>query len=170
MGEGNGEDMEKIWRYAFKKGLGDTEVAPSENPVLLTEAPLNPLRNRQERPPARAVRRRVVVPARVDSPGLRARRTLGEERGGEQHTECGCGCSCKPSICVAVHSLARRARSAEIFFETFQVPKLYISMQAVLSLYASGPSTRPNRVPLCAARTLNPTGQAGSLYRRGMRR
>ena len=45
MGEGNGEDMEKIWRYAFKKGLGDTEVAPSENPVLLTEAPLNPLRN-----------------------------------------------------------------------------------------------------------------------------
>ena len=97
VGEGNWEDMEKIWQYAFKKGLGDTEVAPSENPVLLTEAPLNPLRNRQARPPALAVRRRVVVPARVDSPGLRARRTLGEERGGEQHTECGCGCSCKPS-------------------------------------------------------------------------
>ena len=113
MGEGNWEDMEKIWQYAFKKGLGDTEVAPSENPVLLTEAPLNPLRNRQARPPALAARRRVVVPARVDSPGLRARRTLGEER----------GASSTPSAAVAaranhlqlVHAVCYEANDRNLF-------------------------------------------------------
>lgn len=31
-----------------------------------------------------------------------------------------------------------RERSAEMFFETFNVPALYVSMQAVLSLYATG--------------------------------
>ena len=31
-----------------------------------------------------------------------------------------------------------RERAAEIFFETFNVPALFISMQAVLSLYATG--------------------------------
>ncbi|CAF2192352.1 unnamed protein product [Rotaria magnacalcarata] len=34
-----------------------------------------------------------------------------------------------------------REKAAEIFFETFNVPALYISMQAVLSLYASGRTT-----------------------------
>lgn len=34
-----------------------------------------------------------------------------------------------------------REKSAEIFFETFNVPALFISMQAVLSLYASGRTT-----------------------------
>lgn len=34
-----------------------------------------------------------------------------------------------------------RERTAEILFETFNVPALYISMQAVLSLYASGRTT-----------------------------
>jgi len=34
-----------------------------------------------------------------------------------------------------------RGKAAEIFFETFGVPALYISMQAVLSLYASGRTT-----------------------------
>jgi len=34
-----------------------------------------------------------------------------------------------------------RERAAEIFFETFNVPAFYISLQAVLSLYASGRTT-----------------------------
>ena len=31
-----------------------------------------------------------------------------------------------------------REKSAEIFFETFNVPALFVSLQAVLSLYATG--------------------------------
>ena len=34
-----------------------------------------------------------------------------------------------------------REKTAEIFFETFNVPALYISMQAVLSLYSTGRTT-----------------------------
>ena len=34
-----------------------------------------------------------------------------------------------------------REQAAEIFYETFNVPSLYISLQAVLSLYASGRTT-----------------------------
>lgn len=34
-----------------------------------------------------------------------------------------------------------RVKAAEVFFETFNVPALYISMQAVLSLYATGRTT-----------------------------
>jgi len=34
-----------------------------------------------------------------------------------------------------------RERAAELFFETFNVPALYVSLQAVLSLYASGRTT-----------------------------
>ncbi|XP_071479948.1 alpha-centractin [Diadema setosum] len=34
-----------------------------------------------------------------------------------------------------------REREAEVFFETFNVPALYISMQAILSLYATGRTT-----------------------------
>eukprot|EP01048_Picozoa_sp_COSAG05_P000074 COSAG05_NODE_2_length_63105_cov_159.292956_17_plen_387_part_00 len=72
----NWEDMETVWEYLYKEQLKVTE---SEHPVLLTEAPLNPLRNRE--------------------------------------------------------------KAAEMFFETFNVPAMYVSMQAVLSLYASGKTT-----------------------------
>ena len=68
--------MERIWHYTF---YTDLRVDPSEHPVLLTEAPLNPRSNRE--------------------------------------------------------------KMAEIMFETFNVPVLYIATQAILSLYASGRTT-----------------------------
>ncbi|XP_074597060.1 actin-related protein 1 [Brevipalpus obovatus] len=70
-------EMEKIWNYIYQKD--QLQTFPEEHPVLLTEAPLNPRRNRE--------------------------------------------------------------RAAEIFFETFNVPALFISLQAVLSLYATGKTT-----------------------------
>lgn len=72
----NWEDMELIWQHIYKNEL---KVSETEHPVLLTEAPLNPLRNRE--------------------------------------------------------------MAAEVFFEKFNVPALYVSMQAVLSLYAAGKTT-----------------------------
>ena len=40
----NWEDMEAIWRHALYNELG---VAPEEQPIILTEAPLNPKANRE---------------------------------------------------------------------------------------------------------------------------
>ncbi|XP_063291656.1 actin-related protein T2 [Pelobates fuscus] len=69
----NWEDMEKIWKHMYNCEL---KINPSDRPVLLTEAPLNPLKNRET--------------------------------------------------------------MAEMMFEGFNVPALYIALQASLSLYASG--------------------------------
>jgi centractin len=70
------DDMEKIWHYVYENEL---KTLPEEHPVLLTEPPLNPRKNRDV--------------------------------------------------------------AAQIMFETFNVPALYTSIQALLSLYASGRTT-----------------------------
>ncbi|KAL0489270.1 centractin ARP1 [Acrasis kona] len=73
------DDMERVWRYMFDCLGAQFTVKPEESPVLLTEAPLNPRKNRDI--------------------------------------------------------------AAKIFFETYNVPAFFVSMQAVLSLYASGCTT-----------------------------
>ncbi|TYZ64626.1 hypothetical protein PybrP1_004709 [[Pythium] brassicae (nom. inval.)] len=69
--------MHRIWQHVYAKEM--LNVQSEEHPVLLTEAPLNPVQNRQ--------------------------------------------------------------RAGEVFFEAFNVPALFVSPQAVLSLYASGRTT-----------------------------
>lgn len=66
----------QLWQHAFYDQL---RVDPAEHPVLLTEAPLNPKKNRE--------------------------------------------------------------RMAELMFEELQVPALYVAVQAVLALYATGRTT-----------------------------
>ncbi|XP_006018792.1 actin-related protein T3 [Alligator sinensis] len=69
-------DMEAVWKNVYDN---DLKIAASEKPVLLTEAPLNPLTNREH--------------------------------------------------------------MTKVLFERFEVPFMYVAVQAVLALYASGYTT-----------------------------
>jgi centractin len=73
----NWDDMEILWNYLY--GKEQLNIMPEEHPVLLTEAPLNPRKNRE--------------------------------------------------------------KAAQIMFEHLNVPALFMSMQAVLALYASARTT-----------------------------
>lgn len=70
------DDMEKVWHHMFYNELA---AAPEEQPILLTESPLNPRNNRE--------------------------------------------------------------RTAQVMFELFGVPAMYLSVQNVLALYSSGRTT-----------------------------
>ena len=72
------DDMERIWHHLLCS-KDQMYIKPEEHPVLLTEAPLNPAKNRE--------------------------------------------------------------RAAQIFFETFGTPAMFMSIQAVLSLYSTGRTT-----------------------------
>lgn len=72
----NWDDMERLWYHTYTKEL---KTQPEEHPLLITEAPLNPRRNRDQ-------------------------------------------------MC-------------QVLFETFNAPCVYVSVQAVLSLYALGRTT-----------------------------
>ncbi|KAL7673356.1 hypothetical protein ACOME3_008215 [Neoechinorhynchus agilis] len=74
---------------------------------------------------------------------------------------------------------ATREKTAEIFFETFNVPAMFMSMQAVLSLYASGKTTGlvldcgdgvAHAVPICQGFAINHAIQRNDLAGRDITR
>ena len=88
----NWEDMERLWASIYSKD--QLQIASEEHPVLLTEPPLNPRRNR--------------------------------ERAAE--------------VWELYQLKYQNLHISQIFFESFNVPALFVSMQAVLSLLVADSS------------------------------
>lgn len=91
----------------------ELRVAPEEHPVLLTEAPLNPKANREK---MTQVIIRLSFFLRV-------------------------GCDRRGKGREVVNSSNFLHLTSQIMFETFNTPAMYVAIQAVLSLYASGRTT-----------------------------